>query len=100
MGIATNCNWLTNFLITLLTPTITSKIGYKYGYVFAACLGAAIIFTIFLVPETKGMSSEQIDELFMSEQQKKERHYSFLLYLPKTIESGIVSMLRLVVMNP
>lgn len=73
MGIATNCNWLTNFLITLLTPTITSKIGYKYGYVFAVCLGAAIIFTWFLVPETKGLSSEQIDELFMSEKQKEER---------------------------
>ncbi|XBW35989.1 hypothetical protein QEN19_001563 [Hanseniaspora menglaensis] len=66
MGIATNCNWLTNFLITLLTPTITTKIGYKYGYVFAGFLGAAIIFTYFLVPETKGLTSNQIDMLFMS----------------------------------
>lgn len=66
MGIATNCNWLTNFFITLLTPTITQKIGYKYGYVFTFCLAAAIVFTWFLVPETKGLTSKQIDMLYMT----------------------------------
>ncbi|KAL6928507.1 hypothetical protein ACO0SA_003249 [Hanseniaspora valbyensis] len=45
MGIATNCNWLTNFFITLLTPTITAKIGYKY--------------------ETRGLTSKQIDLIFV-----------------------------------
>lgn len=65
MGIATNCNWLTNFFITLLTPTITAKIGYKYGYVFVACLGAAIFFTYFFVPETRGLTSKQIDLIFV-----------------------------------
>lgn len=65
MGIATNCNWLTNFFITLLTPTITAKIGYKYGYVFVACLGAAIFFTYFFVPETRGLTSKQIDMIFV-----------------------------------
>ncbi|KAF0273279.1 hypothetical protein FOG51_01781 [Hanseniaspora uvarum] len=92
MGIATNCNWLTNFLITLLTPTITSKIGYKYGYVFAACLGAAIIFTIFLVPETKGLSSEQIDELFMSEQQKEEKALFISTLSSKNYESDDINV--------
>ncbi|OBA26534.1 general substrate transporter [Hanseniaspora valbyensis NRRL Y-1626] len=65
MGIATNCNWLTNFFITLLTPTITAKIGYKYGYVFVACLGAAIFFTYFFVPETRGLTSNEIDMIFV-----------------------------------
>lgn len=64
MGIATNCNWLTNFLVTLLTPTITAKIGYKYGYVFAVCLAFGIVFTYFLVPDTKNLTTDQIDMLF------------------------------------
>ncbi|KND00827.1 sugar porter (SP) family MFS transporter [Spizellomyces punctatus DAOM BR117] len=64
MGIATSGNWMMNFLISFFTPFITSAIGYRYGYVFAACCLFAAFFVFFLVPETKGRSLEEVDELY------------------------------------
>lgn len=55
-----------NFLVSFLTPFITSSIGFKYGYVFTACIGFAIIFVFFFIPETKGLSLEDVDELYAS----------------------------------
>lgn len=64
MSIATSMNWISNFLISLFTPFITGAIGFKYGYVFSGCLLASAIFVWFLVPETKNLTSEEIDDLF------------------------------------
>ncbi|KAI9105645.1 general substrate transporter [Phlyctochytrium arcticum] len=64
MGIATATNWMSNFLISFSTPFITATIGYKYGFVFAACLLLAAVFVYALVPETKGRSLEEVDELY------------------------------------
>ncbi|CAN6618265.1 low-affinity glucose transporter Hxt3p [Trichomonascus vanleenenianus] len=66
MGIATGANWLANFLLSFFTPFITGAIGFKYGYVFAGCLAFATVFVFFFVPETKGLSLEQIDQMFAS----------------------------------
>lgn len=66
MAFATGGNWMINFLVSFLTPFITSSIGFKYGYVFTACIGFAIIFVFFFIPETKGLSLEDVDELYAS----------------------------------
>lgn len=66
MAVATGGNWAINFLVSFLTPFITTAIGFKYGYVFTACLGAAIVFVYFFIPETKGLSLEDVDELYAS----------------------------------
>nr|SIP56041.1 putative Sugar Porter [Yarrowia galli] len=66
MAVATGGNWMINFLVSFLTPFITSAIGFQYGYVFTACLGAAIVFVFFFIPETKGLSLEDVDELYAS----------------------------------
>ncbi|KAG5362796.1 Low-affinity glucose transporter HXT3 [Yarrowia sp. B02] len=66
MAVATGGNWMFNFLVSFLTPFITSAIGFKYGYVFTACLGCAILFVFFFIPETKGLSLEDVDELYVS----------------------------------
>jgi SP family sugar:H+ symporter-like MFS transporter len=65
MAVATSCNWLCNFLISLFTPYITADIGYKFGFVFAGCLAASTLFVWFSVPETKGLRIEEVDALFM-----------------------------------
>lgn len=67
MAIATSCNWLCNFLISLFTPFIAADIGFKLGFVFSACLLASAGFVWFCVPETKGLRVEEVDAMFSKE---------------------------------
>ncbi|KAL2311845.1 High-affinity glucose transporter ght5 [Schizosaccharomyces pombe] len=65
-AVATTGNWLWGFLITFFTPFISDSIGFKYGYIFAACnLCAACIIFLF-AHETKGLTLEEINELYLS----------------------------------
>ncbi|KAG2217315.1 hypothetical protein INT45_003509 [Circinella minor] len=64
MSITTSSNWMCNFIIAQITPVMLSSIGYG-TYVFFACFCfLSVIFVIFFVPETKGRSLEDMDELF------------------------------------
>ncbi|SCU99041.1 LADA_0H17172g1_1 [Lachancea dasiensis] len=60
-------NWGSNFFIALCTPIITARIGYAFGYVFSGCMFVAIIFVYFLIPETKGLTLEEIDDIYDKE---------------------------------
>lgn len=64
IGLATTGNWFWNFLISLFTPFITGAISFKYGYVFSGCLIFSAFFVFFCVHETKGLSLEQIDQMY------------------------------------
>ena len=66
MGIATAGNWLWGFLISFFTPFITSKIHFYYGFVFTGCLIFSCFFVYFCIYETKGLSLEEVDELYAS----------------------------------
>ena len=64
VGLAVCVNWLSNFTVGIATPPMLQSIGYG-AYVFFACFcGMAGLWATFLVPETKGKTLEQIDELF------------------------------------
>lgn len=64
MAIATAANWIWGFLIAFFTPFIVSQIKFAYGYVFMACTLGALIFVYFTVPETSGLSLEEVDNLY------------------------------------
>lgn len=64
MAVATAMNWIWNFLISLFTPFITDAIDFKFGYVFGGCLFVAIFIVYFFVPETKGLTNSQIDDIY------------------------------------
>lgn len=66
MGIASTAFWLWTFCIGFFTPMITDSIGYKYGYVFCGCLLVAIVFAYTNVHETKGLTLEEIDDMYAS----------------------------------
>ncbi|KAK4907830.1 hypothetical protein LTR66_017610, partial [Elasticomyces elasticus] len=56
-------NWLWNFLISRFTPQMFSAMGYGVYFFFASLMMCSIVFVYFLVPETKGLSLEQVDHM-------------------------------------
>ncbi|KAH9198753.1 general substrate transporter [Zygosaccharomyces rouxii] len=65
MALATAANWLWGFLISFFTPFITDAINFYYGYVFMGCLVFAYFYVFFFVPETKGLTLEEVNEMWM-----------------------------------
>ncbi|KAI3402443.1 hypothetical protein KGF56_004851 [Candida oxycetoniae] len=66
MGVANAANWIFGFLISFFTSFITSAIHFYYGFVFFGCLLFSIFFVYFAVYETKGLTLEEVDELYAS----------------------------------
>ncbi|SCU91814.1 LADA_0F12244g1_1 [Lachancea dasiensis] len=64
MSIASASNWMWGFLISFFTPFITSAINFYYGYVFMGCMIFAIFYVFFMVPETKGLTLEEVNEMY------------------------------------
>jgi hypothetical protein len=64
MALCTATHWLFNFVIARSVPYMVSNIGYGTYFIFAASLTLSIPFVYFFVPETKGLSLEEIDVLF------------------------------------
>ncbi|PSK35750.1 hypothetical protein C7M61_004231 [Candidozyma pseudohaemuli] len=66
MSVATAANWMWGFLISFFTPFITSAIHFNFGFVFTGCLLFSIFYVYFFVYETKGLSLEEVDEMYAS----------------------------------
>lgn len=63
-AIGTATHWLFNFVIAEITPVAFVTIKWRY-YIVYAVIGFSVTFVVyFLVPETKGFSLEQMDNLF------------------------------------
>jgi hypothetical protein len=56
--------WLFNFIIAKLTPIMLSDITYGTFLIFGSCCLIMVLYTIFCVPETKGVPLESIHVLF------------------------------------
>ena len=67
-GVAQACgaasNWLYNFAISQATPHMFNSWGYGVYLFFASLMVLSVIFVFFMVPETKGIPVESMDELF------------------------------------
>ncbi len=79
MSIATVANWGANFLITLMFLGLVDVLGQSGTFWLFAAIGiVAFFFTLRLVPETKGLTLEQIEDHF-----KKGKHPRHLGRNPK-----------------
>ncbi|CAB4253046.1 sugar porter family MFS transporter [Maudiozyma barnettii] len=65
MSISVAANWMWNFLLGFFTPFITNAINFYYGYVFMGCLVFAWFYVFFFVPETKGLSLEEVNTMWI-----------------------------------
>ena len=71
-SIATTCNWLFAFIITMTLDKMTASIQY-YGvmWLFGGCCIALSVFAFFFIPETKGKSFEEIQAYFENRSKAK-----------------------------
>jgi MFS family permease len=67
VAISTASNWAWNFVISFITPymideqygNLKTKVFFVWGFTCTTC----VIFAYFLVPETRGLSLEQVDQM-------------------------------------
>ncbi|WWD18795.1 hypothetical protein CI109_103250 [Kwoniella shandongensis] len=64
IALAAATNWLWNFLLSYFSPGIADEIGPLILLVFCGCLIFAFVYVFFMIPETKGISLEEVDELY------------------------------------
>lgn len=67
VGLSTASNWLWNCIIAIITPYLVNKdegnLGAKVFFLWGSLCTVAFIYTYFLIPETKGLSLEQVDKM-------------------------------------
>ncbi|GAA5941389.1 hypothetical protein JCM1841_002950 [Sporobolomyces salmonicolor] len=70
VALATASNWLNNFIIALIVPYITdadyANLQAKITFIWAGCIALFTIYVFFAIPETKGLSLVQVDELYLT----------------------------------
>ncbi|KAL3418154.1 MFS monosaccharide transporter [Phlyctema vagabunda] len=68
VGLSTASNWLWNCIIAIITPYMTGKdkgnLGPKVFFIWGTLCVVCFIYAYLLIPETKGLSLEQVDRMF------------------------------------
>ena len=65
ISIATMCNWIFNLIVSMTFLSMSDSFGQPATFGFYACLTfIGLLFIIFLVPETRGKSLEEVESLF------------------------------------
>ncbi|EAU83517.1 sugar transporter [Coprinopsis cinerea okayama7 len=64
LGSATN--WFWNFLLSFFAPRIAEKIGPLILLIFCGMLIFGYVYVYLFIPETKGLTLEEVDELYRS----------------------------------
>lgn len=68
VGTASGLNFIANWLVSFFTPYFINpdQLGWgpKYGYIWGGSNLILAVWAFFFIPETKGRSLEQLDELF------------------------------------
>ncbi|KAF2158520.1 hypothetical protein M409DRAFT_30988 [Zasmidium cellare ATCC 36951] len=87
-AIGTATHWLFNFVIAEIIPTCFASIGYQTYIIFAVISAATVPLVLFIFPETKGRSLEQIDEIFFSADKWYKVTRDFKRSSPQDMESS------------
>ncbi|KAI5460790.1 putative high affinity glucose transporter [Mariannaea sp. PMI_226] len=67
VGLSTASNWLWNTIIAVITPYMVGEnrgnLKSSVFFIWGGLCSCALVYTYFLVPETKGLSLEQVDKM-------------------------------------
>jgi len=81
MSLSVASNWLWNFGIGYATPFLVNKVPGSAGleskvfFIWGSTCFCCIVFTYFCIPETKGLSLEQIDMMYQNTSPLKSLEY-------------------------
>ncbi|KAI8137994.1 general substrate transporter [Fennellomyces sp. T-0311] len=70
-ALSTCSNWLSNYVIVMITPPAIANIGYGIYVIFAIFNFLFIPIVYFFYPETKGRSLEEMDVVFAKANEEK-----------------------------
>lgn len=78
MSISSATNWIMNFTVAMVTPVMFKTIRWKTYIVFMCFCIVGLLYSIFILPELKGKSLEDIDRVFgdksgAEDQRRRER---------------------------
>lgn len=73
VALSTATVWLCNFIVGVATPPMIQDIGFGTYIFFGSFCILAGFWAIFLVPETKGKTLEQMDEVFKDTAAQEEK---------------------------
>jgi sugar porter (SP) family MFS transporter len=67
VGLSTASNWLWNCIIAVITPYMVGEdkgnLGAKVFFIWGSLCACCFVYTYFLVPETKGLTLEEVDRM-------------------------------------
>ena len=63
-NLAHGSNWVANFLVALATPILLAKSSFAAYFLFGGCTLLTAIVCAVLMPETKGKSLDEIEDVF------------------------------------
>ncbi|KAH0837879.1 general substrate transporter [Lanmaoa asiatica] len=66
IALGSAANWFWNFMLSFFSPRIVVKIGPLIMLVFFGMLVVGLFYVYFFIPETKGITLEEVDELYRS----------------------------------
>jgi len=66
IALGTATNWVWNFLLSFFSPRIVAKIGPLILLIFCGMLLFGFIYVYLFIPETLGLSLEEVDEMYRS----------------------------------
>ncbi|KIW03089.1 uncharacterized protein PV09_05734 [Verruconis gallopava] len=72
VGAAISTNWLTNFIVALITPRMLKSITFGTFYFFLVFCIILFVWVFFFVPETKGVPIEEMDRIFGGNEAEKD----------------------------
>ena len=72
VALATATVWLFNFVVGVATPPMIESIGFGVYVFFGSWCFLAAVWAFFLVPETKGKTLEQMDQIFGDQAAQEE----------------------------
>ncbi|KAI8978166.1 AmMst-1 [Trametes punicea] len=81
MSLSAASNWLWNWALAFATPYLVNSghgnagLGVKVFFIWGSTCAGCVIFTYFCIPETKGLSLEQIDLLYQNSTPITSTHY-------------------------
>ncbi|KAK9243419.1 general substrate transporter [Lipomyces tetrasporus] len=64
VSFSTATNWATSFTVSLLMPLLYRAIAWRLFIIYGAINVASSFFVLFLIPETKQRTLEEMDEIF------------------------------------